>query len=207
VLGGFKQLFNNRLLFVACLAYLLMYSGHMIQNNISLYTQDVLRRPVEEYVGYQNMLRFSFKMGAGLFLGWLLLRTNPKVPLLVTAGLDIVAVFWALFAHGSWYLLAFGINGAGELFGAYYFVYPLACSAKSQMRRNMAMLMLISAPVGFAPFIYGWISDTWTLRASMWVALGVMVFTAALVAKMLPSNPRPRTEDYRPADLAKEELK
>ncbi|MSU69421.1 MAG: MFS transporter [Opitutaceae bacterium] len=207
ILGGFKQLFTNRLLLIACVAYLLMYSGHMIQNNISLYTKDVLGRPVADFVGYQNMLRFSFKMLAGFFLGWLLTRTNPKVPMLVTAGLDIISVLWALFAPGYWFLLAFGINGAGELFGAYYFVYPLACSPKSQMRRNMALLSLISVPVGFAPLFYGWISDTWNLRASMWVALGVMVFTAALVAKMLPSRPRPRAQDLLAADLAEEKLK
>ncbi|MSU69419.1 MAG: MFS transporter [Opitutaceae bacterium] len=206
VLGGFKQLFSNRMLLIACVAYLLMYCGHMIQNNISLYTKDVLGRPVADFVGYQNMLRFSFKMVAGFFLGWLLTRTNPKVPMLFTAGLDIVSVLWALFAPGYWFLLAFGINGAGELFGAYYFVYPLACSPKSQMRRNIALLYLISAPVGFAPVIYGWISDTWNLRASMWVALGVMLFTAALVAKLLPSHPRPRAQDLRAADLAEEKL-
>lgn len=204
VLGGFKQFFGYRLLFYACIAYLLVYCGHMVQNNMSLYTKEVLGRPVEDFVGYQNALRFSFKMAAGFFLGWLLTRTNPKVPMLVTAGLDILSVLWALFVPGYWFLISFGINGAGELFGVYYFNYPLSCSPKSQMRRNIAFLMLISVPVGFAPVFFGWISDTWNLRTSLWVGVAILAVTTALVAKVLPAHPRPRAEDLSAADTAEE---
>ena len=89
-------------------------------------------------------------MLCGFLLGWLLTRTNPKVPLLVTIGLQIAGVLWVLSVPGYWFLLAFGLNGAGELFGVYYLNYPVRCSAKWQVRRNIAFLVLISTFVGVA---------------------------------------------------------
>jgi len=73
------------------------------------------------------------------------------------------------------------------------------------MRRNMAFVMLLSAPVGFAPALYGAISDTWNLTASFWVALAVMVVGVILMATMLPARPRPRAVDLEPADLEQED--
>jgi hypothetical protein len=90
-------------------------------------------------VGVNAVLTLLFAL-----LGWLLVRTNPKLPLLVTAGLLMLGVLWVLFAPGYWFLLAFGINGAGELFGVYYVNYPAQCSPRSQVRRNISFLMLIS---------------------------------------------------------------
>lgn len=206
VLGGFKQFANYRVLLIACVAYLLVYCGNMVQNNMSIFTQEALGRPPEELAGYQLALRFSFKMLAGFLLGWLLTRTNPKLPLLVTVGLQIAGVLWVLLVPGYWFMIAFGINGAGELFGVYYVNYPVACSPKSQMRRNVAFLMLISSVVAVAPVFYGWISDTWSLRTSFWAALVILVFTAVLVAWRLPARPRPRAEDLLAADLVEEVL-
>ena len=204
VVGGFKAVLQNRVLLIACLAYLLMYCGNMVQNNMSIFTREAVGRSPEELAGYQLTLRFSFKMLCGFLLGWLLARTNPKVPLLVTAGLQIAGVLWVLLVPGYWFLLAFGINGAGELFGAYYLNYPAQCSPRSQVRRNMAILVLISTLVGLSPVLYGWISDTWSLRASFWAALVLLLFTTALVAVALPRNPKPRREDMRESDLAPE---
>ena len=134
-------------------------------------------------------------MLCGFFLGWLLVRTNPKTPLLVTIGLQIAGVLWVLFVPGYWFLLAFGINGAGELFGVYYMNYPMECSAKSQVRRNIAFMSVLSTLVGLSPVFYGWVSDTWNLRASFWAALALLLFTAVMVIVKLPANPQPPTED------------
>ena len=128
-------------------------------------------------------------------LGWLLTRTNPKVPLLVTIGLQIAGVIWVLLVPGYWFMLAFGINGAGELFGVYYMNYPMLCSAKSHIRRNLSFLTLISSLVGLSPVLYGWISDTWNIRASFWAALAILAFTTVMVVVKLPARPRPRPED------------
>ena len=204
VIGGFKAIIGHRVLLFACLAYVLVYCGNMVQINMGIFTKEAIGRAPEDLVGYELALRFSFKMLAGLLLGWLMTRTNPKVPLLVTIGLQIAGVLWVLFVPGYWFLLAFGLNGAGELFGVYYQNYPVHCSPKSQVRRNIALLGLISTPVALSPVLYGWISDTWSLRASFWAALALLAFTTLLVVAKLPARPRPRTEDLRAADLAEE---
>ena len=200
VVAGFRSLLGYRVLLVACIAYLLVYCGNMVQNNMSIFTQEAVGRMPEDLAGYQLTLRFSFKMLCGFLLGWLLTRTNPKVPLLVTVGLQIAGVLWVLFVPGYWFLLAFGINGAGELFGVYYINYPAQCSPRSQVRRNIGFLSLISALVGLSPVFYGWISDTWSLRASFWAALAILVFVTLLVIRELPAHPRPRPQDLRDTD-------
>ena len=200
IIGGLKSFFSHRILLYACLAYLLVYCANMVQVNMSLFTFEAVGKTPEELNGYQLTLRFSFKMLCGFLLGWLLTRTNPKVPLLVTIGLQIAGVLWILTAQGYWFLLAFGINGAGELFGAYYLNYPMQCSAKSQVRRNLSFIVLISSLVGLAPVLYGWISDTWNIRASFWTALAILLLTTVMVVTKLPANPRPRPEDQREED-------
>lgn len=202
VLGGFRSIVGHEVLLISCVAYILVFCGNMVQNNMSIFTTEAVGRPSEELAGYQLALRFSCKMAAGFALGWLLARTNPKVPLLVTVGLQMAGVLWVLFVPGYWFLLAFAINGAGELFAVYYINYPCACSPKSQVRRNVAFIMLISSMVGLSPMLYGWIADTWNLRASFWVALAILASAALLVLLKLPSQPRPREVDVLEAKLA-----
>lgn len=204
VLGGFKSVLGHRILLLTCIGYLLVYCGNMVQNNMSIFTREAVGKSPEELVGYQLALRFSFKMMAGAFLGWLLARTNPKVPLLVTIGFLIMGVLWVLLVPGYWFLLAFGLNGAGELFGVYFVNYAVSCSPKSQVRRNLAFLFLTSTVVSVSPVFYGWISDTWSLRTSFWTALVILAFTITLMILKLPSRPRPRAQDLTAADLAEE---
>lgn len=208
IFGGFGQFVGYRLILVGCIAYLLIYSGNMIQNNMVLYTREAVGLAEDTFVGYQLAIRFGSKALAGLMLGWLLRHTNPRMNLFVTAFLLIVGVLWIMtaeyFAGGLLFLVAFGFNGAGELMGCYYPYYVLCLSPKSQMRRNMAFVMLLSAPVGFAPALFGAISDMYTLRASFWVALAIMIAAVTLVAMVLPARPRPRAEDLEAADLKEE---
>jgi MFS family permease len=191
IVGGFKAIFSYRVLLISCVAYLLVYCGNMVQINMSIFTKEAIGRAPEDLAGYELALRFAFKMLAGFLLGWLLTRTNPKIPLIVTVGLEIAGVLWVLMVPGYWFLLAFGLNGAGELFGLYYLNYPVCCSPKSQVRRNMAFLNLLATPVALSPVLYGWIADTWSLRASFWTALAILVFTTVLVVAKLPAHPRP----------------
>lgn len=195
VFGGLRAILRQRVLLIACVAYLLVYCGNMVQNNMNLFTHEAVGRSAEALAGYELALRFSFKVLAGLLLGAVLTRTNPKVPLLITIGLQLAGVLWVLFVPGYWFLVAFGINGAGELFGVYYVNYPVVCSPKSQVRRNIAFLMLFSSVVGLSPVFYGWISDTWGLRASFWAALGLLALTTVLVAARLPAHPAPPAEE------------
>lgn len=202
IVGGFRAVLGYPILLIACLAYLLIYAGNLVQINMSIFTKEAVGQMAENLAGYQLALRFSFKILAGFLLGWLLVRTNPKVPLLVTAGLLMLGVLWVLFAPGYWFLLAFGINGAGELFGVYYVNYPAQCSPRSQVRRNISFLMLISALVGLAPVGYGFISDNWGLRASFIAALLLLIATTAMVVLKLPWRPQPRPQDMTEADRA-----
>ncbi len=201
VFGGLGQFFSYRLILIACIAYLLIYSGHSVQNNMSLFSKEAVDVPAEQLVGYQNALRFACKVLAGFLLGWILTRTNPRAGLFVTGILDIASVLWVLFVPGMWFLLAFGLNGAGELFGVYFPNYVVCCSPKSKIRRNMAFVMLIQTPVAFAPVLFGRIADLWGLRSSFWVAVAILVFVMVLVAVALPARPRPRAEDLEAADL------
>ena len=206
--GGFGRFISNRLILIGCIAYLLMYSGHMIQNNMVLYTREAVGLAEDTFVGYQLAIRFGCKILAGLMLGWILTRTNPRMNLFVTAFLLISSVAWILMAPvlggGLIFLAAFGFNGAGELFGHYFPYYVLCLSPKSQMRRNMAFVMLLSAPVALAPALFGFISDTWSLRASFWVSLAIMITVVILVASTLPARPRPRPEDLEAGDMENE---
>ena len=204
VFGGFGRLITNRLVVIACLAYLLVYCGTLIQNNMVLFTREAVGLAEDAFVGYQLAIRFGCKVFAGLMLGWLLKLTHPRMNLYVTTMLVICGVTWIIFAPlfgaGLIFLIAFGFNGAGELMGAYYPYYVLCLSPKSQMRRNMAFVMLLSAPVGLAPALYGAVSDRWGLTTSFWVALAVALVGLVLVVTTLPARPRPRPEDLEPAN-------
>jgi len=202
VLGGFGEFFSYRLILFATIGYILVYCGNQSMTNISLFTREAIGKPAEAFAGLQLALRFGFKVIAGFFLGWLLMRTNPKTLLLVTAGLTLAGVAWALGAPGKWFLLSFGILGAGELFGVYYPNYILGCSPKSKMRRNMAFASLVTMPVGFAPVLFGFISDTlgthdkkFGFQASFVAAIILLLAAIVLVLLTLPAQPRPRASD------------
>lgn len=98
VLGGFGEFFSYRLILFATIGYILVYCGNMVMTNISLFTKEAIGKPAEAFAGLSLALRFGFKVVAGFFLGWLLMRTNPKTLLVVTAGLTLFGVAWALGA-------------------------------------------------------------------------------------------------------------
>lgn len=193
VLSGFGEFFRYRLILVACLAFVLVYAGQMVMPNMTLFTHQAIGQAAEEYVGYQDGLRFAFKVGAGFLLGWLLTRTNPKAPVVTTTLLSLVGVACVLVLPGKWFLLSFGFLGAGELAYAYFSYYVLCCSSKTEMRRNMAFFSMVQVPIAFAPQAYGRIADWVGLRPSFWVAL-VLAALALLLTHDLPARPRPAHE-------------
>lgn len=204
---AFRQFFGYRPILVATVAYILVYSGFMVINNVTLNTRQALGEPPEQSAGLQLALRFSFKMAAGLGLGWLLVWTNPRTLLITTAAIVAAGVGWALVITGPWYLLSFGLLGAGELFGAYYPNYILGCSPKSGMRKNMALTSLITTPVAFSAVMYGWVSDELGLRdkrlgmqASFLLALTLLVIAVILVRVGLPARSQPRVTDFEESE-------
>jgi len=146
VVGGFGKFFRNRFILIVCIAFMLLYAGQVIMPNMTLFTREAMGEAAERYVGYQDGVRFAFKVAAGFLLGWLLTRTGPKTTLVITAALSLLGVVGVLALRGKWFLLSFGLLGAGELAFAYYSYYILRCSEKSNMRRNMAFFSTSVAP-------------------------------------------------------------
>jgi MFS family permease len=208
VFGGFGQYLSYRLIRWAVVAEVLVYAGYSISTTFTLYTQIATGEPAQAFLGYQNTLRFGCKIVAGFFLGWLLRRTHPKAGMLVTCALCMAAVAWALTAPGVWFLLSFGLIGAGELFGIYYPNYILSCSPKSKMRRNMAFTSMMMMPAGVAPVLFGTITDrggelygkTAGFQISFLASLAILAGSFLVVLFALPVRPRPRAADMEPSD-------
>jgi hypothetical protein len=201
IFGGIGRFFGYRLLVLATAGYILVYSGHQVLTNMVLYTQEAVGEEPAKYAGLQLALRFGFKVVAGFCFGWLLVKTNPRALMVVTAGVVFAAVTWALVAPGAWFLISFGLMGAGELFGVYYPNYILGCSPRSQMRRNMAFANLFSLVAGVAPLFYGGISDllgiedkAFGYRMSFVASMAILAATIGMVLIALPARPRPPEE-------------
>ena len=204
VFGGLGEFLNYRTIRYAAVATILIFAGNLVMGNVSLYTKQVLGTDATSYVGYQNALRFGFKIFAGLALGWLLAKTSPRAGLIATALICFAGVLWAVLVPGKWFMISFGLLGAGELYGNYYPNYILSCSPTSKMRRNMAlsgMLPMISAP---AAVFFGWISHHYGFNWSFYVAMGIIAATIFVVIATLPAHPRPRRQDMDASDLALE---
>jgi predicted MFS family arabinose efflux permease len=198
ILRGMRQFVTSRPVALGAVAYFLVYSGgNAIFDNVSLHAKEVLGSTSPDTVGLQNFLRFGFKAVAGALLGWLLAKAHPKATLLATTSLLLAGMAWAMNASGWWYLLTAGLLGAGELFGAYFPNYVATASPKSQVRANIAYLNLLGGLVGFAPVIFGAISDRFGRIASFHAATGVLIFAIVLIVVALPARPTPH-EDATP---------
>ena len=191
IFGGFREFWSSRVIKFAVLATILVFAGNMIISNLGIYTEEATGQKPEQLAGYQNSLRFGFKIIAGLLLGWLLARTNPKAATLATGLIGIAGVCWALLVPGKWFLIAFGLLGAGELYGIYYPNYILSCSRPEHVRRNMAFAAMLPMPASIAPVLFGWLSDNFGHHYSMLAALLILLASVTLVLVGLPAKPRP----------------
>jgi hypothetical protein len=208
----FRDLLSIRVLRLVAFMTVIFYIGNTIPSNMSLYSSSVLGVDPVEYAGYQNLLRFSFKALAGAALGWLLVKTNPRAGVLVTAGLYVFALAWAIFATGKAYLLAFGIFGAGELIGVYAPNYMLSACRKSEMKRGQVMMNLAMGPVGQAGVLFGWIVDTvhendltafgqdsraLGFKVSFTICAGIILLGMLFTLLWIPANPQRENADSK----------
>lgn len=202
----FRSILQQRILLLATVVTILVYAGNVIPSNLNLYSEQVLGNIPEKYAGVQNMLRFGFKVIAGSILGWLLTRTNPRLGLIATSSIFLTALLWATFVTGPWYLVAFGIHGAGELVGVYAPNYIVSASKRDQLRRNTAFITMLMVPAAPAGYLYGAIVDAstryqWTMlgmtssafgfRLSFLVCSGFILSGIVLAVLLLPAKPRP----------------
>lgn len=202
----FRLILRQRVLLLATIVTVLVYAGNVIPSNMNLYSEQVLGNIPEKYAGVQNMLRFGFKVIAGTALGWFLTRTNPRAGILATSTIFLAAQIWAIFVTGPWYLVAFGIHGAGELVGVYAPNYIVSASSRDQLRRNMAFVTMLMVPAAPAGYLYGTIVDSvsrsgWTIMGMSSTTLGfrlsfcvcaLFILSGIILAIVkLPAKPRP----------------
>jgi MFS family permease len=192
VLQGLRKYCLNPLILIVVVGFLLTYSGTMIMNNLALYARETIGEPPEKFAGLQLALRFGFKCLAGFALGWLVTRVHAKASLLATTATCLAGVCWGLIVPGKWYLLSFGLLGAGELFYVYYLNYIVGCSAPERIRENTAYTNLIGATVGFIPLLFGVVSDRYGLRSSFGVAIAILAAAILIVGLWLPRQPLAR---------------
>ena len=201
VFGGLGEFLRDRVLLMITIIGILSFWGFSIGDNMTLYTKEVLGVAPEKLVGYQLALRFAFKIASGLCMGWLLTRTSPRATMMATALFGFIGIVWAMVATGNWFLLSFGLFGAGELFGVYMSNYVLSASSKAHTRRNMgftSLMMFTAAPAGA---LFGKISDHYGEIYSR--ATGFRLSFAAALAFMglvivlnffVPAKPHPPEE-------------
>jgi hypothetical protein len=199
VLGGAVKFVANPVLLVALVVITLTYTTNLMDSNMGLYTQEALGEKPEAYSGYQNALRFGTKAFAGLFLGWLLANTHAKAGVLATVGFYLASQLWAIFVTGPWYLVAFGLYGAGELIGVYGPNYVLTASRQADIRRNMSFVTMFSTLSSPAGLLFGGISDHYG-KTALGYQMGFAVcasfvgFAWLLALVALPARPQPKED-------------
>lgn len=197
--GGLRDFLSQPVLRWATIVTILLYVGNTITANMNLYTQEVLSADPAAYSGYQNAIRFGWKVAAGALLGWLLTRSSPRSGIVATGLLFVASQVWALFATGTSYLLAFGIFGAGELVGVYAPNYILSASSPRDLRRNMAYVTMMMAPAAPAGTMFGALADygkqmydaATGFRLSFALCALILSIGLVLALTMLPPRPRP----------------
>lgn len=207
VVYHFRDILTQRTLLIATIVTILVYSGNTIPSNMNLYSKFALGDAPEKFAGLQNTLRFGFKVVAGLLLGWLLTKTNPRAGIFATAGIYVAAQLWAIVATGKAYLLAFGIFGAGELIGVYCPNYMVSATPKANIRRAMAFVTMLMVPAAPTGYVFGAIVDALTpikgapfaFRTSFAVCALMILSGIILAYVMLPAKPSAAAEPPREA--------
>ena len=206
ILHYFRSLLSQRVLLLATIVTILVYAGNVIPSNMNLYSSEALGDTPEKFAGVQNMLRFSFKVVAGLLLGWLLMKTSPRAGIVATSCIFLCSQIWAMVMTGPWYLVAFGLHGAGELVGVYAPNYIVSASKRIDLRKNMAFVTMLMVPAAPAGYLYGAIVDgvqaaNWTVggmssemlgfRISFLVCSLLIMAGIGLALTTLPAKPKP----------------
>ena len=95
---------------------------------MNLYTQVALGRPPQDYAGHPEHAPVRLQGGGRRTARLAPDPDEPQGGHPGHLGLYVAAQAWAIVATGTWYLLAFGLYGAGELVGVYAPNYILSAS-------------------------------------------------------------------------------
>jgi len=188
MLQGIRSYLQNKPLVRLWLAYFFWYCTLNLITNLSLYAKEAIGRDPKELSGVMMALRFGFKAAAGFVLPSLALRSGVRAPLTATVLLLLAATVWGWFVPGYYFLIAFGLMGAGELGGGYFPNYVVAISPGLSGSRNLALLNLATPAGSLAPALYGRITDVYGFSASF--VLGIVVALLSLILVLtLPAGP------------------
>lgn len=173
------------------LAFFMWFMAITAMPTLSLYSREVLGGDPKEYSGWIMAFRFGFKSLAGFALGVITLRWGLRAPLFVSMLLLGASIIWGWTVPGYFYLMAFGLMGAGELGGSYFPNYIVGISSHALSTRNMSILMLASSLSFFGPSTHGALADYFGFQASFTFALVAVIISFFLIAKL----PRIETKD------------
>lgn len=195
--AGLFEFLTTPLLAKATIVTILLYVGNTIAANMNLYTLYAMNAQPKDYVGYQLAFRFFFKGVAGILLGWILVKSNPRAGILITGLIFVASQAWALSVPGTWYLFAFGLFGAGELVGVYAPNYILSASSPRRLRQNMAYVTMMMMPAGPAGYLFGAIAKGYPdqpaqgFRLSFYLCAAILTLGLVLCVTLLPKRPIP----------------
>jgi hypothetical protein len=194
---GVKSFVAVRELALIWLVFLLWNGSLAGISNISLLTKHVLGKDPAEFSGIILSVRFGFKALAGLILGSVMARWGDRAPLTVTLALLGLATVWAGIVPGHWFLLAFGLIGAGELGGAYFPNYAIAASSHADNARNQAVLSLANPAASIFPPLYGILTDRYGGAAGLTLGT-VMAVLGMIVLRKCPKRPARQSQSATP---------
>jgi len=185
---GFHIFLKDKTLVRLWLAYFFWFCTLNMITNLCLFTKQAVGRDPKELSGIIMALRFGFKAVAGFLLPLAGLRSGVRAPLTITVLLLLVATFWGWMVPGYFFLIAFGLMGAGELGGGYFPNYVVAISPSEAGSRNLALVNLALPAGSMAPALYGRITDASRFSASF--VLGILAALVALYFSFrLPRGP------------------
>ena len=188
---SFRSFVRQPTLVYLWLAFFMWFMVFTAMPTLSLYSREVLGGDPKDYSGWVMALRFGFKAVAGYALGVIALRYGLRSPLFVCMVLLGTSIIWGWAVPGYFYLLAFGLMGAGELGGAYFPNYIVGISSPALSTMNMSILMMTSCASFFAPTTHGALADHFGFHASFIFALVAAVVSLFLIAKL----PKLRAQD------------
>lgn len=121
--------------------------------------------------------------------------------MMVTAFCAAAGIAWAMLVPGYWFMLGFGLLGAGELHSIYLTNYILSCSSEARTRNNMGFASLTMLPAAPAGAFLGYLADhygavytkSFGFQLSFAVALGFMGLVL-LITPLLPAHPERQPE-------------
>lgn len=181
---SFKRTIGSRDMVFLWLAYLAWFCTFEAMSNLSLFTRKAMGREPSDFSGVILALRFGFKALAGYGLGLLNIRYGVRAPLLATVAMLGLAMLWAWFVPGYFYLAAFGLMGAGELGGVYFPNTLLTWSPPAMAARDMSILNLATPASAPAATLHGFLADHWGFPASFIFGIATAASALVLICKL-----------------------